>query len=309
MSLGYFEPHVKSAYLALAAEQDSFASSIGWLKRFGYRGGGDSPVFSRGLSEGRSVCRDRDRSVQEPSHDALLGSSRWGRFISDESVFREVMAELESSSSPVFLNIVTMQNHLPVARYSSGPIKTTGELKGKTRNKIGMWSKGLEHSSDALDGFLDQLEELDEPTAVVYYGDHYPGIFDRDMLKAVDPVQQKATPALIWANRPIQDANGLTDLSSSTTLLPRLFQALGIEIPPYYQFLLDFEEMVGTVTPDGIMTNEGKPVNEINLTKSRKQMIEDYRLLQYDFTLGNKWALDELWYDWDPMVKAQDTSD
>ena len=52
------------------------------------------------------------------------------------------------------------------------------------------------------------LEELDEPTLVIFFGDHQPELgsdFSQAVLDESDPFAQYTTPYLIWANYPLEE--------------------------------------------------------------------------------------------------------
>ena len=304
---GFFAPGVSSAYQSYLADLDEIPSVTRWVKEANYRTIGILPdererykrpaVYeAMGFDEFESLDRMR-----------YTGKIEKNEFVSDEQVYRGVLETLRQSKEPVFANVLTMQNHVPIGDWYEDPIGVSGDIDRGTAESIGMWARGLSYSDSALDQFLKSLESLDEPTAVIYYGDHFPGIMSSDFLQKHDPMTFRTTPVLLWSNRDVAEEPRVMERASASTLVPRLYQMLGLKLPPYFEFLIRVEEEVGTVLREGVYTSEGKVVRSEELSKSQRKLLDDYHLIQYDFSVGERYALDELWFDWDPMAEDQDS--
>ena len=74
------------------------------------------------------------------------------------------------------------------------------------------------------------LEELDEPTVVLMFGDHLPSV-EQEFLDAVlspdDPFAQRTTPFVLWAN---YDAD-FSDFESGMTLSANYLGPLLVQRP------------------------------------------------------------------------------
>ena len=72
-------------------------------------------------------------------------------FISDQSTFHQVLQEIETSAAPLFLNVVTMQNHYDYADLYPDPIPVTG-VNPDEAARIGIYARGLHHTNEAIAG-------------------------------------------------------------------------------------------------------------------------------------------------------------
>ena len=118
------------------------------------------------------------------------------------------------------------------------PIAVAGDASTRSRiASIGGFARGLEYSDAALDEFLGDLEASDEETVVVFYGDHYPGIFG-DEPAGPEPraSAQLETPLLIWSSQG-QEPRPLP-LTSANQFMPYVFDLVGEPLPPYYELLV-----------------------------------------------------------------------
>ena len=102
--------------------------------------------------------------------------------MSDEATYKSTIEEVEKTDGNQFLQVITMQNHMPYHDwYKNNDFKaesTTGEPLGEDEQEsIETYQKGASLTDDATADFLDQLDQLDKPVTVVFYGDHLPGIY------------------------------------------------------------------------------------------------------------------------------------
>lgn len=84
-----------------------------------------------------------------------------GRYIDDSTAFDMVMDTLESSDSPQYITLTTMQNHVPYDT-SSG------------RDEFSVYMDGIKATDEALGELRERLLDCEEPTVIIFVGDHYP---------------------------------------------------------------------------------------------------------------------------------------
>lgn len=125
-------------------------------------------------------------------------------YINDRSVFREILQELEESSQPMMIGAVTMQNHMPydVAHYPSLDFPLVNIEHPLLENSF----QSL-HAADAYVGeFLAALDEFDERTVVLWFGDHAAGLLDGYIGSEDKDDRDTAhlTPYFIYANFEIE---------------------------------------------------------------------------------------------------------
>ena len=103
--------------------------------------------------------------------------------MSDAATYRSVLDEVGSTDANQFISVITMQNHMPYNDWYSDNEFTVTNTDGaeplgedETR-EIETYAKGVSLSDKATAEFLDELDAIDKPITVVFYGDHLPGIY------------------------------------------------------------------------------------------------------------------------------------
>ena len=94
----------------------------------------------------------------------------------DASAFDDVVARLRESDAPLFVQLVTMQNHIPYEGRYEHPIPVRGP-DGGPLPPTGQYLRGLWHSDRALQALVRDLRHLPEHSVLVVYGDHLPGTY------------------------------------------------------------------------------------------------------------------------------------
>ena len=176
MSASGFPAQLRVPYQMVVPRYASFPSAVAWAKATGHRAVALHP-FSTEMYRRRDVYRTfgfddfvYDETMHAPTrigHDA---------YISDASAFGQVERTLRTERAPVFMNVVTMQNHMPYAGRYDDPVEVTGP-DGRPMPEAGQYVRGLEHTDAALRDLVGSLRRLDEPTVLVFYGDHLPGFY------------------------------------------------------------------------------------------------------------------------------------
>ena len=71
-----------------------------------------------------------------------------------------------------------MQNHMPYLDYydNSGDYQISGDIDDGEKNTISSYSAGLSYTDKAVQKFIKQIDKINKPITLVFYGDHLPGI-------------------------------------------------------------------------------------------------------------------------------------
>jgi phosphoglycerol transferase MdoB-like AlkP superfamily enzyme len=293
MSMSEFAPQLAIAYQMLVPDYDSFPSAVERFERLGhdtvaihpfttqmYRRASVYPIlgFDEFISQGELQVEDRiDRSP----------------LISDASAFNEVRYQIERADNPLFVNLVTMQNHYPTGDIYDDPVPTSGLTDAPKENLEG-YLRGLRHSDDALREFLHGLRGSDEKTAVVFYGDHQPPFWPPWVRELNGAVGIRSTPYFMWANFPLRPVPR-ERLTSPIFLLPMLFRAAGATPPPYYALLDRLHEQISAMESGRYFERGVGAVREGELSPAASRVLADYRLVQYDLSVGHRYAADAMW--------------
>lgn len=240
-------------------------------------------------------------------------AERAGGYISDMALTEKLIFEFENrnKNKPMFLFGLSMENHQPYfgARY---PEPSGLEYSCGTLNEVGVETldnlvHGLNHADAALGALVDYFEKSDEPTIIVFWGDHLPGLntgFGEDTLYSLlgyveddntknwDSATMKkmhTTKYLVWNNfgAEFDTPEKMSTLALGTNLLD------WAEIPkPLYYHWVDtaLEEMV-LYRQRLFVPTEGEP---LPAPPAGNTVARDYRNLVYDIIYGQGYISGEM---------------
>ncbi len=284
MSMGQFAPQVSIAYQMVVPRYDSFPSAVQLFKDRGHGALAIHPYTTQAYR--RTTVYpifgfDDFISQGELQHEERIDHSP---LISDASAFDEVRYQIDRSARPLLINLVTMQNHYPSAGLYDDPVPVSG-VSGDAQANAEGYLRGLTHSDTALRSFLAGLRTSPEKTAVVFYGDHLPPFWPPHVRKVNGPVAVHSTPYFIWANYPIKRLPR-EPLTSPIFFLPMLYQATGAEVTPYYALLTLLHRRITAMESGVYVERGGGAVPESGLSPAAQRLLHDYRLVQYDLSVG-----------------------
>ncbi len=294
-TLSLFGPQITSPYQQFLPDQDDYPSLVGWMKQTGHRTVAVHPYTSemyRRTDAYETLGFDEFRTRDSMAHTGKDG----GAFISDASAFAEVIDVIEQNERPVLTHLVTMQNHMPYDEGSFGqaPVAVTGS-PGRYRDQLGVWARGLAVSDTEVPQFLDAVRRTGEPTVVIYFGDHFPGLFDSSTTEA-EGQRIFRTPYFVWSSEnPDGQAPG-GGVVSPTSFMGQALDLAGVPLPPYLRLLAEVQDKVGTLRGDHVIASDGTETAMADLSVEQRDLVAELRLVQYDFSVGQRYGQDALWY-------------
>ncbi len=298
MSASAFPVQLRVPYQMVVPSYSSFPSAVAWAKSTGHTTVALHP-FSTEMYRRRDVYRTFgfDRFVYD---DTMHTPTRIGHhaYISDASAFGEVEHTLRTEPGAVFMNVVTMQNHMPYAGRYDDPVNVTGP-DGQPLSEAGQYVRGLEHSDAAMRTLVGDLRRLDEPTVLVFYGDHLPGFYPRSVFEANSGAQMHRTPYFVWANFPARGRPADATGPGSMVVSPAHFVDLAAEragaaVTPYYALLTELRRQVPALEGQTLLGPGGTREPRSQLSPGARQLLQDYRLVQYDLSVGRRYADSQL---------------
>lgn len=226
-----------------------------------------------------------------------------GDYISDLAMSKEIIAELEKQKQPTFIHAVTMQNHFPFTegRFGENLIEISGLENEESKGELETYTEGLRRSDEALQYLIEQLDNLDRPTLLVFFGDHLPSLgtnksFYKEngyITNEKTPSERLAmaqTPLLMYANFDMPNDN--LGVVSPIYFSNLIFDYAGLNKSLFYQFLSEFYKEIPVLRDELKVDKNGEVIND--LTKKQKEMLEQYKMLQYDLLVGNQYSKDIL---------------
>ena len=222
------------------------------------------------------------KSIESFKNTSKLDNSK---YISDDSAFKEVLSELKNSKKPEFIHLVTMQNHMPYEENLYNKKNFNVEAKNGGNNdsakSIQTYLEGISKSDEALKTFLAELNKMDEKTIVVFWGDHWPGIYGEMFDKELRKNDIRRTPLFIYSNFEKEKQ----DLGTSSLIYNQLLvlNSINAKLSPFQFLLADLREKYPALTKQFVDSNENS------------EILKDYEMIEYDILNGKKYSLGDFY--------------
>lgn len=242
-------------------------------------------------------------------------------YVSDEATYQSTLEEVRKTKSNQFLQVITMQNHMPYHDwYKHNDFKassTTGKpLKDDEKESIETYQKGASLTDGATAGFLSELDKLDKPVTVVFYGDHLPGIYSSASADDDNSLALHQTDYFIWSNKASGTQGNKIDnaeYSSPNFFVAQAAEHMDAKVSPYLAFLTEMHSKISAMEPPVVnniqgwdripegqniyLNAKGEPMAEEDFDAETKQLLADYKLIQYDITTGKNYLKDTSFMD------------
>jgi len=237
-------------------------------------------------------------------------------YVSDKASYDSALEGIKSGKTNKFIQIITMQNHMPYHEWYENndytAESTTGTPLGDDEQQsIETYQKGVEITDQATQEFLNELDALDKPVTVVFYGDHLPGIYSSASEDDNNSLALHLTDYFIWSNKASSSqGNKASDAAYSS---PNFFVAqaadhMNAKVSPYLAFLTEMHSKIAAMEPPVVnkiqgwdripegqniyLDQNGNPMSTDDFDKETKQLLADYKLIQYDITAGKNYLKD-----------------
>lgn len=238
---------------------------------------------------------DEFLSIDKMKHLDYIDSQK---YVSDQSVFDELYAELEAADRPIFAYGLTMANHIAIfdQKFGENTIEVL-DANGEHNTEMETYAEGLKQTDLALKEFITKIENYDEPTLVIFFGDHLIN-FQSDIHeqhgyieKDTDALRAKLffeTPLLIMSNMDDFQIENIDDVSP-IFIAPLILRELNLPLSPFYVFLLDLYEEFSVLHNNFKLDANQNQVDE--LTEHQEQLLLILELIQYDILEGKEYTL------------------
>lgn len=235
-----------------------------------------------------------------------------GRYVSDDALTDQIIALLEEKEDgPIFLHALSMENHQPYSKEkydSPSPVQVRSDrLEGEMLEMMECLTHGLYHADAALGRLTKYLAEFDEPTLLVFLGDHLPGLYlgkdrscfaelgyvdteDTSQWDADTLLRMHGTQFLVWDNYGTELK--VPETVSCGSLGSRMLSWAGVPKPLYFNWVDWVAERMLLyrgrlyVSTDGT-AYDGPPEEDAKL-------IGAYQSIVYDILYGQQYIAGEM---------------
>lgn len=218
-------------------------------------------------------------------------------YVSDVSVFRYIISELgqKPSGVPMFTFNVTMQNHGAYTKnYDNFNDRAITAVGLENDQQLSQYLSLLKRTDDAVRTLIERLKTFDEPTMVVFFGDHQPGDWvstrllrqqgvTLDQSDINDREKYYTVPFFIWANYDIREEE--IPAMSANYLSTLVCEIANIELTDAQKFLSEMRHSYPVITANSFMDADGvlHPLSELY----GEQWLLKYAMLEYNYLFDN----------------------
>ncbi|MDF2670860.1 MAG: sulfatase [Paenibacillus sp.] len=227
-----------------------------------------------------------------------------GGFIADDEVARSIIRQVEQTEEPVFLYAVTMQNHSPyeTSRYYDYPIDIQGNLTSDARDLLNTYVRGVQDADQSLKLLIDYFSAAEEPTYIVFFGDHLPTLgYEYDVYFQGGLIQSRnsaewsleemlsmhSTPLIIWSNVPSEMK--IPPVLSSSSLGAYMLDMLQFEKPAFWAANEELNRQLPGMI-NGLAVDSERNLYA-GVPPSLLSEVDRYSKLQYDLLFGKQFFM------------------
>ena len=197
---------------------------------------------------------------------------------------------------PRFMFDVTLQNHSGYERWLDVERDESVEKYGSNLYPdTQVYLSLIRASDDAIKQLVEKYENSDEPTMIIYFGDHQPSLPNIALNEVYTTIESNLdfykTRFFIWTN---YESEEQTDVKISTNFFPWLIlERGGFELPPFIQMLKEVHEKYPVITSQGVMDSDG------NIYTGVAEILDDPLIKKYQYVqYANMFdEIDPAWFE------------
>lgn len=232
-------------------------------------------------------------SLEDVSEDSI---KRVRKHASDESSYDEAIKVLEEKEKgePAFIFDVTVQNHSGYV-YEGDNFEETVMVNGFDSSEVNQYLSLMKISDDALGMLIKRVKEFEEPTLVVFFGDHLPRLPEEfynwllgDNVDATsqEVIQRKfSVPFFIWANFDIEEQDNV--ITSLNYLGAEVLKLAGCQLTGYDQYRLELSDAIPAINANGYIDASGTYYSMYEETGA-SDLLNQYWSLEYNELFDKK---------------------
>ena len=230
----------------------------------------------------------------------VSASDKIRNFVSDAADFQVIIDQYEQakkkSNAPFYLFNVTMQNHSGYDQdFDNLDMPISIEEKCDDP-ELKRYLNLIHHSDTALKSLIEYFSKQKDPTVIVFFGDHEPGLSNEvyskilgknvEKLSAEENMNLYKTPFLIWANYDIEEQENVN--ISMNYLSTLMLESTGMKLSPFNQFLLDIHKQIPVLTTNGYFGEDGSYYSLKDESSPYYESLRKYQILQYSNLFDKK---------------------
>ncbi len=272
-----------------------FPSIVSMLKNEGYQSAAihyNGPIFYNRDNGYKNLGFDHFYNSYELEAEYFDGNTA---FVSDDANYKVINKILTENDKPTFIHNVTIQNHGPYTyELSNNQYEVEGLANVERKVEAKSYYKGIEHTDEQLQLFLNTLDQFPEPTIVVFWGDHLPNFYKNEDFGS-DGLDKYRTPILIYSNFNNGTGSDIGEFSMNY-ISTNTFDVFNFKKSAYY-YLIDELKNISNVLnteynsqyPSNLYA---KYKNKEEIDAETEQILKDYEMILYDILQGENYSVE-----------------
>lgn len=211
-------------------------------------------------------------------------------YISDAASYKELIDRMEETDGKDFIHLVTMQNHMSYRDKYDNPDFETSGLNNDDEGDG--YLQDLNHSDEALKDLIAYIDQHDEETLLVFWGDHLPSIYPDSILDQNSRLTMRQTPLFFYSNQ--ADLEGNLGTISPIYYINHVLDILDVKVTPFEALLMSLEEEVPGLY-GGLYLQDGSDQTfetRADLNDQAQALLEKFNMIQYDIVSGDRYTKD-----------------
>ena len=212
-------------------------------------------------------------------------------YVSDRSDYEMIFRTTREQEGDTFFFNVTMQNHSGYAQGWNNLERTIDlpDRLARTDSSARQYFALARESDDALRELIGYYSQQDEPTMIVFFGDHQPPLtnsfyeelYGKKLSERTteEVLRQYAVPFFIWTNYDIQEEQDVVISPNYLGVLTA--QLAGLPMTGFMNFLSQLYEELPAVIPVGFVTGDGQYLARSELNEEQRRLLDIYETLNY----------------------------
>ena len=223
-----------------------------------------------------------------------------GTYVSEEYVADKIIDNIKNKpkDKPLFYMTMTMETHMPYSakKYKKYDIDIVNSKFSKSLNgKIKSYAQGVYDADKQLGRLYEYIKTLDEPTIIVFYGDHLPHIMDDKFIKYFNTenklqnlYRKYNTQSLILANFDIdklKEENKELKYLGPDLLGAYLLNHMDINVSDYFKWVYSTRNIIGASNRYVSIDQNGQLFYTDELKGEKEELYELRKRVQYRYLI------------------------
>ena len=221
-----------------------------------------------------------------------------GKYVSDKYITDKIIEVFNNKNKEekLFYMTLTMQAHMPYPKdkYDNYDVYVTkSEYSQDINDTLTSYAQGIYDADKELGRLYEYIKQLEEPTIIVFYGDHLPYLYSGktnaiDILEYFNTADSKLnnyrkynTQSLILANFELEKDKENTKYLGPDLLAAYILNNMDIKLSNYYKWLYQSRKYMGASNYLVSVDSEGNLYNTSELTGIYKEKYNLRRNIEY----------------------------